>query len=66
MKISEMVEQLNKIKFLNGDIEVFLHDSGDGNDYRTSTIYVDEECVEGGIYYPSECIIGFDHDIDIR
>ena len=62
MKISEMINELNKIKSLCGDIEIYLHDSGDGNDYKTTCVYIDE----GYDNLPDECIIGFDHDLDVR
>ena len=66
MKISEIIRELQIIEYRYGDMEMYLHDSADGNDYAVPTIYVDEECVEDGIHYPNECIIGFDSDTDIR
>ena len=66
MKVSEMIYEFQKILKYYGDMEIFIHDSADGNDYVIPTIYVDEECEEDGKHYPNECIIGFDSDVDVR
>lgn len=66
MNVTQMIDELEKILLYHGDIKVFLHDSANGNDYIIPTIYVDEEFEEDGKYYPDECIIGFDSDVDIR
>ena len=65
MNVTKMIDELEKVLRYYGDVKVFLHDTADGSDYVVPTIYVDEECEEDGIHYPSECIIEFDSKINI-
>ena len=66
MKLSEMINQLTKIKDAYGDMNMVLHDSSDGSDYIGMSVYRDRSDLELKESMPDECVIGFDSDHDIR
>lgn len=59
MKISKLIQELEKIKAKTGDCDVILHDSAVGDDMNAFDVYTDT-CTD----MPPLCVIGVDSDCD--